>query len=347
MKRTLLTIVLLFFSLIGFSQIIGIDYYHKVHTDKLEIKCNQSVTINLKYPAFNYRNSLSHEAYTIKLLINSAKRILNKLELDKNESYELILEYPITCAGIECKEKEKFKFELQKSDPEKETYSASDYGDSIKRISVNIIRFQEDFIQIEYSDISQLDSILNIDFDSFFKTYTEYVKEQKLYKYALYSFYSYQHNEFEKERIIKMRRERPYIAIRPSAGIGVGVIKGKLINNGSILIESSFNDTGKGAIRLYTQYELFTNYVENKIYTSGFINLGANLNLSDDYQPKDWIGFGLGYIIHQQELSIFKQNTLKLYFERQIKMGLKFKPELYYDINNSELFMGLSVSLNI
>ena len=347
MKRILLTFVTLWFSITGFSQIIGIDYFHKIHTDILEIQCDNSVNIKLKYPAYNYKDSLKHEAYTIDLLVYSAKRVLKKLQLNKNKSYELILEYPITCAGIECKEKEEFSFEIKEINNDSKGYIAYNYGDSIAQKPTHIIRFQEDFLQISISDFSQLDSIKKIEFQPFFVNYTKHIHQEKLYKYDLHSVYAYHQGEFEKERIVKVRKEKPYIAIRPSIGIGVGIVKGKLINNGSILIESSFNDVGRGAIRIYAQYELFTNYIDNKVYTSGFVNLGANLNLSGDYEPKDWIGFGVGYLVHQQELSIFNKNTLKVYFERQIKIGLKFKPEVYFDINNSELFLGFSISLNI
>lgn len=347
MKQLLINIIFLLFSITGFTQIIGIDYFHKIHTDIMEIKCDNYTNIKLKYSAFNYKDSLRHEVYTIDLLVNSAQRILKNLNLNKNSSYELILEYPISCAGIVCDKKEKFQFEIKEINANSKTYLAIEYGDSLVQKPINIIRFQEDFVQITIAEFSQLDSIENIDFKSFFANFTEYVHQEKLYKYDISSIYSYHQGIFKKEKIIKIRKEKPYIAIRPSVGIGIGLIKGRLINNGSILIETSFNDVGLRAIRLYAQYEIFTNYIENKVHTSGFINLGANLNLSGDYEPKDWIGFGLGYLIHHQEMSIFNKNTLKIYFERQVKIGLKIRPEIYLDFNESELFLGFSISQNI
>jgi hypothetical protein len=280
MKKIILIIIILNLYLIGLSQTIGINYLHKTHFDKIEIDCGNNIVVNLKYPAYNYKDSLTNEANTIDLLLNTVKPVLDNLTLDKTMSYSIILEYPISCAGIVCKKKESFKVNVMRNNVDTKEYLATEYGDSLTPKLTNIIKFQQDNILIAISDLSKLDSIKRIDFKKLLAKHTKKVMQEKLYKFDINTKYTYSNGEFKINYLIKVRKRKPYLAIRPSIGIGAGLIKGQLVNNGSVLVESSFNDYGKGAIRLYAQYEYFANYNGNTIYSSGFINLGANLAIS-------------------------------------------------------------------
>jgi hypothetical protein len=289
---------------------------------------------------------LSNEAATIHLLTETVRPILKNLKPVKSTAYTITIEYPISCAGIVCKEKENFRVEVTENNNSKD-YLATEFGKSLTPKPINIIRFRGDFIQIMISDLSKLDSLENIDFKALLSKHTKKVFREKLYKYDLNCKYTYSNGEFENDYVIRLKKRKPYLAIRPSVGIGAGLIKGHLVNNGTFLIETSFNDYGKGAIRLYAQYEYMANYDDNSVYGSGFLNLGANMNFSEDYEPKDWMGFGIGYLIHRQNNSIFGENTLKIFFERQLRFGLKIRPEVYIETKDPELYLGFLFSMNI
>ena len=106
MKRIIIGFYFLLFFISGFSQFIGFNYLHKTHYDLLEVQCFDDVLIKIKYPAYAYKDSLKNEANSIDLLVNSSQQVLKKLNLNKNLSYEIILEYPISCSGIVCEKKE-------------------------------------------------------------------------------------------------------------------------------------------------------------------------------------------------------------------------------------------------
>jgi hypothetical protein len=347
MKKLLLLFTLFNLFQIGFSQIIGINYLHKNHYDKLEIDCRNDIVVNLRYPAYNYTDSLTNLSNTIDLLINTVKPILKNLNIENEKSYSITIEYPITCSGIECRKKENFKVSVIENELNSKEYWATEFGETLTPKLINKIQFKGDYIQILISDLSRLDSLESINFKKCLNQYSKKVFQEKLYKYDLSSKFSYSQNVFKIDYVKYNKKRKPYLAIRPSIGIGAGLVKGQLVNNGTILIESSFNDYSKYAIRLYAQYEYVANYDKKSIYSSGFVNLGANLNLSDDYEPKDWLGFGIGYLVHRQNGSVFNENTLKIFFERQVKIGLKIRPEVYFDTVDEELFLGFMISMNL
>ena len=140
----------------------------------------------------------------------------------------------------------------------------------------------------------------------------------------------------------RKRKRTKYVALRLSPVIGTSITKGNLSADLGILTGLNFNDKQRAATSLALRYTLKGFGEENKIKYNGFVDAILDSNLADDYKREQWVGAGLGYLIHRDG-SVYGKNTVRVFLKYRSSNLWGIQPEFNYSFDDNEGFVALGL----
>lgn len=132
--------------------------------------------------------------------------------------------------------------------------------------------------------------------------------------------------------------------------IGTSLVKGKFSADMGALLGMNFNHKQNGAIRISMRYQLKAfgkgDDNTNSVRYNGFLDGIMDINIGENYKREQWVGAGIGYLIHQ-EGNIYGENTARIFLKYRSSQMWGIQPEFNYSFKENNGFIGLGVYFSL
>nr|WP_320117543.1 hypothetical protein [uncultured Marinifilum sp.] len=132
--------------------------------------------------------------------------------------------------------------------------------------------------------------------------------------------------------------------------IGTSLVKGKFSADMGALLGMNFNHKQNGAIRISMRYQLKAfgkgDDNTNSVRYNGFLDGIMDMNIGENYKREQWVGAGIGYLIHQ-EGNIYGENTARIFLKYRSSQMWGIQPEFNYSFKENNGFIGLGVYFSL
>jgi hypothetical protein len=218
----------------------------------------------------------------------------------------------------------------------------------------HIIEIQDRDWKVRFyvNDVNDLSAFDAVDLSRFFRSEKDNFLRKKYYMSHTVLNYKvidceikYQHAYHERKR----SRTR-YINIRWTPVIGTSIVKSQWSADVGAQIGVTFNDKQQWANRLALRYQLKgigEDDVDGRTMKyNGFVDAMWDVNFADDYKREQWIGAGIGYLIHQ-EGKVYGDNTARIFLKYRSSQLWGVQPEFNYSFDDNKGFIGLGLFFSL
>ena len=202
-------------------------------------------------------------------------------------------------------------------------------------------------VKFYINDLNDLSS-LNIDYFTFFRNETPHFLDKQLYKQNRRYYADFRGDSLQIYHSQKIGKRYPFVALKLYPSAGVTFLKSRYSTDFGILLGASIDDHQPGSnIRIGLRYQLKAvgdeDYMYGRAYYNGFVDLLVDGNMGKDYYSKqEWIGFGVGYLVHQEGDAYWK-NTARLFFKYRSSKLWGVQPEFNYSFKEKRGYIALGV----
>ena len=200
--------------------------------------------------------------------------------------------------------------------------------------------------------IHDLSAFNSVDLNQFIRSEKEIFLRKRYYLYHSNLNYKvidgeikYQYAPFER-RI----KRTAHVALRIYPTVGTSVVKGKWSTDMGFIAGMTFNDKQQGALRVGLRYQLKGLGEETTgdavMSYNGFVDGIMDFNFGEDYKRAQWLGAGLGYLVHQSG-GVYGKNTGRIFLKYRSSQLWGIQPEYNYSFNDNKGFIGLGVFFSL
>jgi len=321
---------------------LALDNKFKYHITLKDVKANRALPVNNAQYYNNdslYRSEMNKSFSRQRELFDGMKQeerdSLNRVMMDKFYSEQ----YPVNSiiSVIERKaDSEHREYKLKG----KEIVGQAQWQHILE---VNSKDWNFRFYINDLDDLSALDSL---DLNAFFRSERENFIRNRYYKYHTCLNFTlidgklkYQHNRGEKKR----KRTR-CINISWTPVVGTSIVKSEWSADIGAQVGVVVNDKQQWANRLSLRYQLKGIGEETidgrEMKYNGFVDAMWDVNMADNYKREQWLGAGLGYLVHKDG-NIYDDNTARIFLKYRSSQLWGIQPEFNYSFNDNKGFIGL------
>jgi len=196
-----------------------------------------------------------------------------------------------------------------------------------------------DFEEIETLDIEKIKKLIKVEQTNFIK--------KRLYRYHSNLKYKIIDNKLKLERYNRFRfkKRTRNISLNVYPQVGTSLIKGKFSADLGVLLGMNFGHRQNSAARLALRYQLKAFgeeniHKKNSVKYNGFLDGIIDINIGENYKTEQWVGAGIGYLIHQ-EGNVYGDNTARIFLKYRSSKLFGVQPEFNYSFKEKKGFVGL------
>lgn len=197
------------------------------------------------------------------------------------------------------------------------------------------------------NDLRDMSSFTEVDLNGFFRELKERFLENQYYKYHMKLNYKVDDGKLEYvyARDQFRRKRSKYIALKFSPMAGTSLVNGKFSADLGATLGLSFNDQQTACNRIGLRYQLKGIGLEqgadgNRMSYNGFLDATWDINIEEDYKRPEWVGAGIGYLIHQ-EAQVYGNKTARIFLKYRSTNMWGVQPEFNYSFEDNKSFIGL------
>lgn len=198
--------------------------------------------------------------------------------------------------------------------------------------------------------VNDLKNLTNFkqDYYSFFREETPKYLENQWYKENRRTYYFLDEEGLQYYDSSVLGKRYPFVGIKVYPSAGVSFLKSRYSTDLGILLGASINDHQPGRnIRAGLRYQLKAvgdeDYLYGRAYYNGFLDLVVDRNMGKNYYSKqEWVGVGIGYLIHQEGDAYWK-NTARVFFKYRSPKLWGVQPEFNYSFKEKRGYIALGI----
>lgn len=362
MKRFILIFGLLFSSSLAFSQFQKLgkpdNYrYYPQSQDTVVIDFRNGERMKVTSCWFQLFSDSDKSLLDFDQMFSELELAVETLKLDQ-EKYHLLFRYrlPLITSSKESTGRitgnvSVLEVRRRIESEETKSYKLENGKISAKLKWQNLIEF--DFPEMHWNvkfwvnDLNDMSSIRQ-NYRELFKAQSQTFNEQKFYKENRKYFYELSDGKMQYHYSQFIGKRAPFFALHLYPMVGTSITKGKLSTDMGLMLGASFNDHQSGNVRLGIRYQLkgFGSETPGKIAMqyNGFTDAVMDLNVGRNSWKQNWVGAGLGYLVHRSG-DVYGKNTARLFLNYRSSKLLGIQPEFNYSFDDHKGFIALGLYL--
>ncbi|MCT4586320.1 MAG: hypothetical protein N4A71_00705 [Carboxylicivirga sp.] len=201
-------------------------------------------------------------------------------------------------------------------------------------------------VRFYVNDLNDLQAINDIDLREFIRGQKDHYIKRRYY--LSYTNLKYKLVDDEIVQIPgwgdRVEKREKHIALKVYPTLGTSLLKSTWSADMGAVFGMVFNEQRSGALRIALRYQLKALGEEELNGTSirynGFVDGMFDFNLAKSYQREQWLGAGVGYLVHQ-EGRVYGDNTARIFLKYRSSQRWGVQPEFNYSFSDNNGFVGL------
>lgn len=218
----------------------------------------------------------------------------------------------------------------------------------------NILEVSNGYWKVRFyvNDLSDLSAFNEIDLKAFIRGEKQNYIEKGYYRY--YTKLNFKHVDGDikqlRSRRERIRKREQHISLKLTPVVGSSIVKGEWSADMGAMFGMVFNQRRNGAMRIALRYHVKGFGEEGadglSMKYNGFVDGLIDYNLTDNYKREQWLGAGVGFLVHQ-EGKVYGDNTARIFLKYRSSQLWGVQPEFNYSFDDNKGFIGLGLFFSL